>query len=359
MRTNKEKPMTVSLKDKFLGCIAGAHIGSAFGAADEGWPPEKVRETYGFMTKLEPYGKGSGWEKMAGTTEDGIERQKFMITAIIEKKDRVTADDVRDCWVRDMNRNAPGNISEPFEAILLALAEADVPGRDIGKFCDYSGLNSFSRACHPIGLINAGDPQGAKEDILEVGQLYQRSNSRGLQWAIVTGVAIAAACKPDATVDSVIGAVMDNTDPDMVVKELSAMLKATEHCSSVDEIRTEFDKVYNSYGMVYAFAYANEVVTKGICIFSYTKGNVKDAIITAANCYRDTDCICAVAGGISGALTGPSGIPDDWLTQMDKALEANLYTHNKRTIRQDTDLLYNTYLERLGKLKAYAAYMDY
>jgi ADP-ribosylglycohydrolase len=351
--------MSVSLKDKFLGCIAGAHMGSAFGAADEGWPPEKVRETYGFMTKLESYGKVKDWERIAGTTEDGIERQKFMITAIIEKKDRLTADDVRDRWVRDMNRDAPGNISEPFEAILLALAEADVPGRDIGKYCDYSGLNSFSRACHPIGLINAGDTRGAKEDVLEVGQLYQRSNSRGLQWAVATGVSIAAACMKDATVDSVLGAVMDHCDPDMVVKELSAMLKATERCASVDELRGEFDKVYNSYGMTYDMAYANEVVTKGLCIFANVKGNVKDAIIYGANCYRDTDCICAVAGGISGALTGPSGITEDWFTQMDKALAANIYTHNKRTIREDAELLYRAYLARLEKLKTYAAYMDY
>ena len=351
--------MAVSLKDKFLGCIAGAHIGSAFGAAVEGWPAERVREKYGFIDKLEPYGHAPGWERIAGTTEDGIERQKFMITAFLEKKDRITADDVRDRWVRDMNRNAPGNISEPFEAILLGLAEGDVPGRDIGKFCDYSGLNSFSRACHPIGLINAGDVKAAKEDILEVGQLYQRSNSRGLQWAVVTGVSIASACKPTATIDSVIADVMDNTDPDMVVKELSKMLKATEHCTTVDEIRSEFDKVYSSYGMTYAFAYANEVVTKGLCIFRMVKGNVKDAMVTAANCYRDTDCICAVAAGISGALTGPTGIPDEWFAQMDKALEANIYTHNKRTMAQDADLMYNAYLEKHKKMRAWAQYMEY
>ena len=352
--------MSVKLKDKFLGCIAGAHIGSAFGAAVEGWPGEKVREKYGVINKLEKYGNPDHWERMPGTTEDGIERQKFMITAIIEKKDRITADDVRDRWVRDMNRQAPGNISEPFEAILLALAETNVPGRDIGKFGDYSlGTNSFTRSCHPIGLINAGDVKGARDNVLEVGQLYQRTANRSLQWAVVTGVSIASACKPNATVDSVIGDVLDNTDPDLVVKELSRMLKATEKCTTIDEIRAEFDKVYNAYGMTYAFCYANETAVKGLCIFQFAKGNVKDAIVTAANCYRDTDCACAVAGGITGALAGPAGIPDDWFVQMDKALEANKFTHNKRTIRQDADLLYNAFLERLKKINSYADLMDY
>lgn len=97
-------------------------------------------------------------------------------------------------------------VSEPFEATLLAMAKSGIPARDIGRYCDYSGLNSFARSCHPIGLINAGDMEAAKEDVLEVGQLYQTTNSRGLQWAVVTGVAIAAATRPDATVDSVLGA---------------------------------------------------------------------------------------------------------------------------------------------------------
>ena len=47
----------------------------------------------------------------------------------------------------------------------------------------------------------------ARADILEVGQLYQTANSRVLKWACVTGVSIAEGTKPDATVDSVLGAI--------------------------------------------------------------------------------------------------------------------------------------------------------
>lgn len=52
-----------------------------------------------------------------------------------------------------------------------------------------------------------GCVETAKADILEVGQLYQTANSRGLKWACVTGVSIAEGTKPDATVDSVLGAI--------------------------------------------------------------------------------------------------------------------------------------------------------
>ena len=147
-----------------------------------------------------------------GTTEDGVERQKLMITAIIEKQDRINAEDLRRAWVDHMNPNAAGLVSEPFEGPLLAMAKTHIPACDIGKYCDYSGLVSLSRSCHPIGLINAGDIEGAIDDIREVGQLYNTANSRGILWAEVTVIAIAAATKPGATVDSVIGAVFDNCD---------------------------------------------------------------------------------------------------------------------------------------------------
>ena len=115
----------ISLQDKFKGCIAGSWIGSAMGAVVEGWPVEKVKATYGTLDKMLPYKhyvEFKDWQRPAGTTEDGIERQKLISTAIIEKKDRVTAEDVRAIWVRDMKPEAASMISEPFEGVLLAMA---------------------------------------------------------------------------------------------------------------------------------------------------------------------------------------------------------------------------------------------
>ena len=157
----------------------------------------------------------------------------MMISAIMEKEGRVTAEDVRAAWNKYANPNAGGWVSEPFEGVLLKMAKTGIPATDLGRYCDYAGLNSFARACHPIGLINAGNVEGAKEDILQVGQLYQTTNSRGLKWACVTGVAIAEGTKPGATVDSVIGAIFDHCDPDVVVKEIDEQLKKAAGCSDI------------------------------------------------------------------------------------------------------------------------------
>ncbi len=360
--------MTADLRDKFFGCIAGVHIGSAMAAPVEGWSYQRIEETHGLLSTFLPYHHyrhTTDWVREPGTTEDGVERQKLIITAIDRKQGRITAEDLRAVWVSDMNPAGAGVVSEPFEGPLLAMAKTPIPARDLGRYCDYAGLVSFARSCHPIGLINAGDPETALEDTLEVGQVYQTSNSRGLQWAAVTSVAIAEATKPGATVTSVLDTVFDvcGTFHDRfvqdagVVRELERALKLTENCTDVRELRKAFDDVYGGFGIPYAAAYANEVVTKAICIFRMVKGNLRDAIVSGVNMGRDTDCMTAVSAGISGALTGTEKLPEAWIQQVDYATSVNPHTNSQRTIRQHSDALYHAFQARMNKLRNYTALM--
>jgi ADP-ribosylglycohydrolase len=358
----------VSLREKFFGCIAGCHIGSAMGAPVEGWPYERIEKEYGLLDKplsYTAYGKRD-WVREPGTTEDGVERQKLMITAIIEKQDRINAEDLRRAWVDHMNPNAAGLVSEPFEGPLLAMAKTHIPASDIGKYCDYAGLVSLSRSCHPIGLINAGDVRGAIDDIREVGQLYNTANSRGILWAEVTVIAIAAATKPGATVDSVLAAVFDNCDkvdtrffrPAGIRGELERALKLTADCTDVRDMRRKFDSLYSGAGIVYAQSYANEIVTKAICVLRMTKGNTWEAMKAGINMGRDTDCLTAVAGGISGALSGADSIPPEIIKQVDHATSLNPHTNSQRTLRETSDGLYGAFQARLTRLKTYIQEME-
>ena len=164
------KGEAVSLKDKFYGCIAGAHVGAAIGAPVQGLNWQEIEAKHGTLDRLLPY--DNGWAREAGTTESGVEQQKLLIAAITERQDRVTAEDVRAVWVRDA-RPESEKAFEPFDVGLLKVAKSGIPARDLGKYCDYAGLGSFAGYCHPVGLINAGDPKNAIRDAFELGQLYQ------------------------------------------------------------------------------------------------------------------------------------------------------------------------------------------
>jgi ADP-ribosylglycohydrolase len=346
------------LREKFFGCIAGCHIGSSMGAVVEGWPWERIEKEHGTLERLLSYEHyRNGWKREPGTTEDGVERQKLMITAIIEKKDRVTAEDVRRIWVRDIKPESAGKVSEPFEAVLLAMAKTPIPAADLGKYCDYAGLVSMARSCHPIGLINAGDVEGAIADVHEVGQLYQTANSRGVVWAAVTAAAIAAATRPGATVETVLDAIRKNCERG-VVREIDRGLEATANCKDFREMRKTFDRIYSGTGIPYNASYANEVVTKAISIFRMTGGRLREAMIAGVNFGRDTDCLTAVAAGISGALTGASSLPPEWIKQVDYATTLNKFTNSQRTLREHSDGLYNAFRARLEKMQKYAAEMS-
>lgn len=339
----------IPLREKFFGCIVGSHIGAAMGAVTQNWPYDRIEKEYGTLDKLLGYQKG--WQREPGTTEDGVERAKLIITAIIEKQDRVTAEDVKRIWVRDVKPEAATMILEPYEAMLVAAARSGIPARNLGQYCDYSGLNSVAGSCQAIGLINAGDVKGAIDDINEVGLLYQANNSRGILWGTVTAVAIAAAAEPGATVDSVLAAISQNCRG--AAGELQRSLKAAAGCKDFRDLRKAFDTIYSSQGPPYASSYAPEVVSKGVCIFRMVKGNVKDAIIAGANMGRDTASVAAISGGLSGALSGPSSIPEEWIKQIDRATGVNKYTNNPRTLREHADGLHKAFQARLGRLKSY------
>ena len=367
--------MSVTLRDKFYGCICGAHIGSAMGAPVKGWPCEKTQEFYGTLDKLVPYEHyNNGWKREAGTTEDGVERQKLIISAIIEKGGRVNAEDVRRSWVRNTNPQAAGNISDRFEGDLYGIAKSIVPARDIGRYCDYANLATFAASAHPIGLINTGDIPAVIDDVLEVGQLYHKGKTRAMRWSCVVGVGIAMATKQDATVDSVLEALFDNLNERAgfmgeeenhadyagmyLIDELKCALELTAGCKDHRGICNVLQYMYRGVAMPYSMSFANEVVTKGVCVFRMCGGNVEKAIVTAVNLGRDSSGIASVAAGLSGALSGAGSIPGDWIEQVDAATGRNPFTNSKRTLRECADGLYGAFQNKLDNYCRYAADMD-
>ncbi|SFS68875.1 ADP-ribosylglycohydrolase family protein [Paenibacillus sp. BC26] len=361
----------ISLQDKFYGCIAGSQVGAALGAPAQGLTWKNSEAEFGVLDQLKPY--ENGWFREAGTTGSGIERQKLLITAISERQDRISAEDVRAIWVSDMTMKAAEKIMEPYDVSLLAVANSGIPARDLGKYCDYAGLNSFAGYCHPVGLINAGDVKNAIRDAFELGQLYYASRSYGVKWSGVTAAAIASAVKPGATIDSVIKDLFTNCDysdvgakidgykygylRDNIIDELESGLKLTAGCRDFRELREAFDKSYRGCGVPYGNSFANEVVTKAICVVKMVNGNVHDAIIAGANMGRDSVNVAALAGGIAGALSGAAALPESLIRQVDYAAGVNKYTCSKRTIREQAEGVYQAFQSRLHTINKFVEEM--
>lgn len=356
--------MGVTLQDRFRGCIAGSWVGSAMGAAVEGWDAGRIRQTYGRLDRLLPYRHYqhlTDWERVPGTTEDGIERQKLIATAIIEKGDRIGAHDLVAVWLRDLDPDKMVYKQEAFDRSLLEMARAGVPPAELGRLWPFPNVVSVARASHPLGLINAGDPRGAADDTFTVGRVYASETAFALRWGALYNAAIAAACLPGATVESVLHTAQTFATYraeagslyalyDTVASEVQRALEIASQCTDADSLRACFDQHYSggahfNYGM----SQANEIVSKGLAIFALTRGNPKEAIITAVNFGRDTDCLAAVAGGLAGAFSGIAAIPAEWVAQVNAATAQDPYTNNRRTIEETADGLLAAYQSRLRR----------
>lgn len=363
----------MTLKEKFQGCIAGSWVGSAMGAPVEGWSRDRIREAYGFLDRLLPYRHYTAytdWERPPGTTEDGIERQKLIATAIIEKQGRVLAHDLVTVWVRDLDPDKMVYKQERFDRSLLELARAGVPPSELGRLWPFPNVVSIARASHPLGLINAGDPQGAADDTFEVGKVYARETAFGLRWAALYNASIAEACRPNATVQSVLEVARRFMHYraeagslyalyDTIEREVSHAVELASKHTDAMAMRDEFYELYEggryfNYGM----SQANEVVSKGLAVFAISGGDPKEAILAAVNFGRDTDCLAAVAGGLAGALSGVKAIPGEWIAQVDGATRQDPYTNSRRTIEETADGLFEAFLARRRRLEAYLQLTD-
>ena len=355
-----------TLYEKVYGCLAASRIGSAMGAPVEGWTPEgvqaprgyvdRVQKVYGWVDQLLPYthyaNRGIDWERLPGTTEDGIERQKLMTQAIITKQDRITAEDLYKTVVDVTDLDKIWYMTEPGDIRVLKFMTCGVPAIEVGRLSGWHDLN-FNRACQPIGLINACDPAGADRDVRDIGRLFYAPTDGALVWAGVYVAAIAEACRPGATIDSIVDVAMQFADERMQ-REMGRAIEIARGAADWEAMRDEFYTIYNGGGIPYAACYASETVSKGLAVFVHARGDAKTAVLTGVNFGRDTDCLAATAGGLAGAFSGIGALPEEWVKQVDEATFANPYTNIQCTIQEHAEGLYRALQNRARKMSALA-----
>ncbi len=346
-----------ALFSKIYGCLAGAFVGSAMGAAVEGMEWREIAEKYGVLDRMLPYshyvglGKpGSGRLRPPGTTEDGVERIKLIVLAIKEKKGRITAEDLGRIWLKYINPDYFGVQMEPCDEVLYRVVASGIHPAYAGLYTDFLGVVSFARSCHPIGLINACNPEQAYIDVFDVGRLYQPLHGGGLNWAAAVACGVSEAMKPDATVDSVIGAA-ERALPGVLGRIFRRAMDLARKTGDPFKLREELDKIYCGRGIRYSMSMAEEVVPKGFAVFLSTEGDLRESIVGAVNMGRDTDCCAAIAGGLAGALSGVSNLPKRWIEQVDAATRQNKYTVSRLLVEEMAWIVHDALMNEAEKAR--------
>jgi len=346
------------LEDKVFGCLAASQIGSAMGAVVEGWDWRRIEKEHGRLERLLPYEHYSnGWQREPGTTEDGIERQRVFLRAIRRARGRIAPQDVAAVWREEVDAELAKWCMEPFDRYLIGLAKAGVPASRVGEFSPYADLISLARSCHPIGLVNALNPEQAWKDVHTVGLVLQGAAGTGLDWAGLVAAVIAEGCRPGATLGSAMEAGLALAD-EHLQREVRRGLKLADEVKDPLDMRELFTRYYSGSGVVYAFSHANEIVSKAFAVLKATGASPRQTVITAVNFGRDTDCLAAVAGGIAGAVCGRADLPQEWIDQLDRATRLNPYTCLKLSLQQMTGIVVDAVRAGRDRMRAHAAELD-
>jgi hypothetical protein len=320
------------LYQKVFGCLVGGAIGDAFGIRVEMMHYRDIEAQYGQVTHFErlpprqpseqsplerwyPFGVQPAnvdgfhplgrWSREIGVYTDDMRYRLMACHAILRKRGPISGADFAQEW---LNYRLMAEGASEFEPTLSWPGPQKAYARLLGSLANLTQMAQQARPCRsgwdaPLGLICAGDPQGAA--------------SYGYSMA----VAVATALTAGATMDQVISNVLHyagslGRDANEFVGRLKRLLEIAARCEDVLELREPFYREFLVTFPPWDGVFSLEMVPCALALCLIAKDDAEQAIIGATNMGRDSDTIAAMAGELMGALYGIQALPASWVEQV-------------------------------------------
>ncbi|MFF7445022.1 MULTISPECIES: ADP-ribosylglycohydrolase family protein [unclassified Streptomyces] len=347
------KEEEISLDDRISGALVGAAVGDALGGPVEGYSPDQILERHAGRVHgvvgpwngdawrtarpIAPYHKGDGH-----VTDDTL-MTHALIRVYARVRDHLDAYAIAEHLVPDL-MTTPRWIPEleqealPLHRVFLAekwlvarLHYGHVDPREAGV----GNIVNCGAAMYmaPVGLVNAANPRAAYTEALDIAGAHQ--SSYGREAAAVFAAAVAAACAPDATPESVVTTCLslakDGTRT-AILKVCETAHAHTDYESALKPLR-EAVAPYDTVGPDYrspslgarrpSRLHTIEELPIALGMVLVAGGDYRHAVLGSVNYGRDCDSIATMAGALAGALGSP--VPDDWSKTVAEASRLDLW----------------------------------
>ncbi|MGI5395428.1 ADP-ribosylglycohydrolase family protein [Streptomyces sp. CA-251251] len=342
-----------TLEERVTGALVGAAVGDALGGPVEGYSPEQILERHGGRVHgivgpwngdawrtarpIAPYHKGDGH-----VTDDTL-MTHALVRVYDTVRDHLDAYAVAEHLVPDL-MTRPRWIPEleaealPLQRVFLAekwLAARIHYGHVDPREAGTGNIVNCGAAMYiaPVGLVNAGHPAGAYAEALDVAGAHQ--SSYGREAAGVLAAAVAAACTPGATPDSVVAACLSlakdgtRTAIEAVCEVAAGYTDFESALGPLREAVAPYDTVGPDYRAPSLAArrpsrlHAIEELPVALGMLVVAGGDYRHAVLGAVNYGRDCDSIATMAGALAGALGSP--VPEDWAKAVAEASRLDLW----------------------------------
>ncbi|TRO63714.1 MULTISPECIES: ADP-ribosylglycohydrolase family protein [unclassified Streptomyces] len=361
-----------TLEERITRSLVGAAVGDALGGPVEGYSPEQIAERHGGRVHgivgpwngddwrtarpIAPYHKGDGH-----VTDDTL-MTHALVRVYAKVRDHLDAYAVADHLVPDL-MTTPRWIPEleaealPLQRIFLAekwlvarIHYGHVDPREAGA----GNIVNCGAAMYmaPVGLVNAANPAAAYAEALDIAGAHQ--SSYGREAAGVFAAAVAAACTPGATPDSVVEACLSLAKDGTRAAIETVCDTASRYSDFESALRPLREAVapYDTVGPDYrapslgarrpSRIHSIEELPVALAMLLISRGDYRHTVLGSVNYGRDCDSIATMSGALAGALGAE--IPPDWAktvaesSRLDLQAPATTLTEVTREIfARDTD----------------------
>ncbi len=376
------------LIDAAVGTLAGAAVGDALGGATEGWEAleiadhfnglvegivPSIRMTKGIEKPFSPFHKGDGH-----ITDDTL-MTRALVKVYTAKRDHLDAYDIESrlvpqliedkVWIPEFDREDLLYhrlfLAEKWLVAKLKYGHADPREGGIGNIVNCGAAMYIA----PVGLANAGDPDGAYREAVEVSGAHQ--SSYGREAAAVLAAGIAEAVRPEATVTSVIETCLrlahDGTRAAIDAVAVAASRLDGWRDGGLSRLRDAFAP-FDSVGVPYAQPglgaripsrlHSIEELPLALGFLVATGGDFAETVLGGVNYGRDSDSIASMGGAFAGALGGVAALRGDWVEQVGAASRYDVEEQGREMAEVAVEILrldnerHGRRLEAMGGLTA-------